>query len=164
MQTIPEIDSDKPPRETLAADIPWLEPLPIRGGWGYTREDACIIDKNDPLVDPAQPFDGIAIERAFVEARIHEEMVILPPEGERFEEIQWQLLEQRLVTHDWRRFDMLRYEITAFREKDWKAVMAELGKAAGNGQGFDNEAYEKALRERTVRFTREFWFDIESWF
>ncbi len=162
MQTIPEIDSDKPPRETLAADIPWLEPLPIRGGWGYTREDACIIDKSDPRLDPAQPFDGIAIERAFVEARIHEEMVILPPEGERFEEIQWQLLEQRLVTHDWRRFDMLRYEITAFRENDWKAVMAELGEVADNGQGFDSEAYEKALRERTVRFTREFWFDIES--
>ena len=164
MQTIPEIDSDKPPRETLAADIPWLEPLPIRGGWGYTREDACTIDRNDPLVDPAQPFDGIAIERAFVEARIHEEMVILPPEGERFEEIQWQLLEQRLVTHDWRRFDMLRYEITAFPENDWKVLMAEPGKAADNGQGFDNGAYGEMLQDKMVRFTREFWFDIECWF
>ena len=29
--------------------------LPIRGGWGY-KEDACIIDKNDPIIDPTVRF------------------------------------------------------------------------------------------------------------
>ena len=166
MQTLPpRIDSSRPPRETLAAHFEGAGTLPIRGGWGYTREEACIIDKNDPLIDPAQPFDALAIERAFVEARIHLEMAILPPEGERFEEIGWTLLEQRLVTHDWRRFDMLRYQISAVRERDQKMLMDELEKALeGSSPGFDAESYEKILQEKTVRFVREFWFDIEDIF
>ena len=49
-----------------------------------------------------------------------------------------------------------------FRESDQKGMMAELDKALDNGRGFDKGAYEKMLRERTVRFMREFWFDIES--
>jgi hypothetical protein len=38
--------------------------LPIHGGWGYTKEDACIIDKNDPIVDPESPipFYGLGLE------------------------------------------------------------------------------------------------------
>ena len=46
--------------------------LPIRGGWGYTKEDACIIDKNDPIIDPDSPipFYGVGYEKIFVERRI----------------------------------------------------------------------------------------------
>ena len=43
-----------------------------------------------------------------------------------------------------------------FRESDQKVMMAEPDKALDNGRGFDKGAYEKMLRERMVRFTREF--------
>jgi len=52
--------------------------LPIKGGWGYDFDSACIIDKNDPSVIKGVPFDGVAIEYVFVEKRIYEEMIIFP--------------------------------------------------------------------------------------
>ena len=55
--------------------------LPIRGGWGYTKEDACIIDKNDPIIDPDSPipFYGVGYEKIFVERRIYLELITLCP-------------------------------------------------------------------------------------
>ena len=47
--------------------------IPVRGGWGYSAEDACIIDKNDPIIDPdgPMPFYGVGFEKIFVERRIN---------------------------------------------------------------------------------------------
>jgi hypothetical protein len=33
--------------------------LPITDGWGTSKEDAIIIDKNDPVVTAGLPFDGV---------------------------------------------------------------------------------------------------------
>jgi hypothetical protein len=65
-----KIKSDETPRKILADDFKSLGgELPIHGGWGYTKTDACIIDKNDPSVDPDFPFDGVGLEYIFVEKR-----------------------------------------------------------------------------------------------
>lgn len=58
-----------------------ISELPIWGGWGYTREDAVIIDRDDPIVSPDRPFDGVGIEHVFVEKRIYEELIIFQPKG-----------------------------------------------------------------------------------
>ena len=52
--------------------------IPVRGGWGYSAEDACIIDKNDPIIDPdgPMPFYGVGFEKIFLERRIHMELII----------------------------------------------------------------------------------------
>ena len=50
--------------------------LPIKGGWGYDFDGACIIDKNDSTVIKGMPFDRVGIEYVFVEKRIYEEMII----------------------------------------------------------------------------------------
>ena len=85
MQPLYPIKSKGSPKEILAADFKSLQDgLPIRGGWGYSQEDACIIEKNDPLVDPSLPFDGVGVEYVFVEKRIYEEMIIFRPDGEKF--------------------------------------------------------------------------------
>jgi hypothetical protein len=48
--------SRESPREILADDYKTMGGvLPISGGWGYTQSDACVIDKNDVLVDKAFP-------------------------------------------------------------------------------------------------------------
>ncbi len=33
--------------------------LHVMGGWGFTKEDAIIIDKNDAIVPKDEPFDGV---------------------------------------------------------------------------------------------------------
>jgi len=45
--------TDLSPREAM--DLYPGPGLPIRGGWGYEGEDACIIDKDDPIVDKNSP-------------------------------------------------------------------------------------------------------------
>lgn len=119
MQPLSPITSKESPREILAADFKSLcGGLPIRGGWGYTKSEACIIDKNDPLVDPALPFDGVGVEYVFVEKRIYEEMIIFRLDGEKFSGLRWNLLEQSLLHEAGRSFDKLVFEITALPEND----------------------------------------------
>jgi hypothetical protein len=150
----------------LAADFKSLRGgLPIRGGWGYTKSDACIIDKNDPLVDPTLPFDGVGVEYVFVEKRIYEEMIIFRLDGEKFSGLRWNLLEQSLLHEAGRSFDKLVFEITALPENDWEELKAEFEGPQGHGiPGFDEVVHERKRQEKMLRFTREFWFDITSFY
>ncbi|MBT7087635.1 hypothetical protein HN928_01540, partial [bacterium] len=71
---LPKIKLSKIPRGIIAADFKSLRgEIPIRGGWGYTQKDACIIDKNDPSIDPELPFDHAEWESIFIEKRIYQE-------------------------------------------------------------------------------------------
>lgn len=166
MQSLYPIKSKESPRELLDAHFKSLGgELPIRGGWGYTKSDACIIDKNDPTVDPALPFDGVSLEYIFVEKRIYEEMIIFRPRGEKFSGIKWKLQKQELLSEGEKYFDRLVFEITAFPDRDWYELKAEWEGPKGYGHpDFDLEAHEKKRQERMVRFTREFWFDITSFY
>lgn len=160
------ITSKESPREILAADFKSLRTeLPIRGGWGYTKQEACIIDKNDPLVDPLLPFDGVGVEYVFVEKRIYEEMIIFRPKGEQFSGIRWKLKEQSLLHEAGRYFDRLIFVVTAFLDKDWEELRAEFNGLQGHGAtDFNAEAHAKKRQEKTVQFTTEFWFDITSFY
>lgn len=166
MQPLNPIYCKESPREILAADFKSLNGgFPIRGGWGYTKSDACIIDKNDPLVNPLLPFDGVDVEYAFVEKRIYEEMIIFRQDGEKFSGIRWNLQEQNLLHEAERSFERLIFEITAFSENDWEELKAEFGGPQGYGTpSFDAEAHEKKHQEKMMHFTREFWFDITSFY
>ena len=92
----PRINSEESPRDILAADFKSIGEIPIRGGWGYTLEDAVIIDKNDPIVSKGSPFDGVSLEYVFVEKRIYEELIIFRPKDDRFTGINWKLLKQQM--------------------------------------------------------------------
>lgn len=166
MQPLYPIQSEESPRNILAADFESLRGgLPIRGGWGYTQSDACIIDKNDPLVDASLPFNGVFVEYVFVEKRIYEEMIIFRSDGHKFSGIQWNLLEQNLMHEGGKYFDRLIFEITAFQDSDWEDLKAEFEGPQGYGTpDFSVEAHEKKREEKIVRFTREFWFDITSFY
>jgi len=166
MQPLHPIKNKESPREILVADFKSLRGgLPIRGGWGYSQEDACIIDKNDPLVDPSVPFDGVGLEYVFVEKRIYEEMIIFRPDGEKFSGIKWNLLQQSTLHEVERVFDKLVFEITAFPDKDWEELKAEFEGPQGYGHPeFDGEAHERKRQEKMVRLTREYWFDITSFY
>ena len=57
----PIIRSQEAPRQIIFEDYKLNGELPITGGWGYTKDDAVIIDKNDPVVPEGLPFDGVGI-------------------------------------------------------------------------------------------------------
>ena len=165
MKPIDEIRSRESPRQILAHDFKTMGELPIRGGWGYSMADACIIDKNDRVVNPATPFNGVAIEYVFVEKRIYEELIIFRSDGEQFSDIKWKLLQQDVVPTGPRMFDKLTFAITAIPDADWYLLKAEWeGPPGHTNPDFDLAAHLRRRQELTIRFQREFWFDITSFF
>ena len=125
--------------------------------------NTCVIDKDDPIVDKSEPFNGVAIEYAFVEKRIYEEMAITRAVGDRFSEIEWKLQSQRLVHDGDRRFDHLIFDVTAYHQADWSALKAELeGPDGASSPNFDSEAHAKRRHDKLVRSSSEFWFDVTS--
>ncbi len=166
MKKIELLETEMSPRDVLAFPLAGKEDgLPIQGGWGYTQATACIIDANDPVVDPDEPFYGVGIEYEFVEQRILQELFYERPEGERFFKVRWKLQEQKLIFANDRAFDHLVFDIKALWELDWNELKAEFeGPMGNNHPQFDLEAHTCKREERMVRITRDFWFDITSFY
>ncbi len=161
----PRITTRAAPREILAIDFGPDGELPIRGGWGYSFEDAVIIDRDDPAAAKRTPFNGIAVEYEFVAMRIYEELIVLPPDGETYSGIERKLLQQAVVDHDDRPFDVLLFEVTAVPDSDWAPLAAELEGPDGAGSPwFDAEEHRRKRESKTIRFVAEYYFDIKSFY
>lgn len=159
MKIPPPIVSDESPREVCKT---YGQDLPIRGGWGYSQADACIIDMNDPVVDPSVAFDGIAVEYEFIENRIREEMNAAPWECL---DVEWEMTLQCLIHDAGRHFDQIMVAVSAIELEDWKELKAEWTGPNGHGSPeFDPEAHGKKREAKEISFEREFWFDITSFF
>lgn len=151
MSAINPIDMQQPPREVLSACFKSLNGgLPIHGGWGYSHNDACIIDKDDPLVNASLPFNGVAVEYVFVEKRIYIEMIIHRPRGDGFSGIKWKLHSQNLITESERKFDQLVFEITAIADKYWEILKTEFeGEYDYHHPDFDIVLHDKKWGEKS---------------
>ena len=162
---LPVTSSDSP-RSVLARHFASdVGELPIQGGWGYTQEDSIIIDKYDPVVDRSVPFNGIRLEKIIAELRISEELVFSRPLGHCLMEIKWSMTTQRLHCSGDKSYDRLTFEISAFHATDWIELKSEYEGPYGYGTpGFDVHTHEQKREERRVRFTRDFWYDITSFF
>lgn len=62
--------------------------LPISGGWGYSFDTACVINKND-----SEENSLFEVEQIFVEKRIYEEMIIFRGINEKYFGIRWELVQ-----------------------------------------------------------------------
>jgi len=161
----PRIISKLSPREILANNFKMLGEIPIQGGWGYTLDDAVIIDKNDPVIPKGIPFDGVGLEYIFVEKRIYEELIIFRPQNDRYSGIRWNMLRQELTSHNDRLYDVLTFEVTALPDKDWHELKAEWEGPNGYGApGFDVHVHTKKRDSKTIRFVTEYYFDITSFY
>jgi len=161
----PIIRSQEAPRQIIFEDYKLNGELPITGGWGYTKDDAVIIDKNDPVVPEGLPFDGVGIEYIFVEKRIYDELIIFRVLGEPYAGIDWEQIEQRLESHDGRHYDILSYEVTAFSESNWNELKDEWESNnyfKDSSEGF--QAHEEKRESKMISYKTEYWFDITSFF
>jgi hypothetical protein len=160
-----DLKTQETPREIIEADFPSVGKLPISGGWGYDQATACIIDKDDPCVDPTVPFNGVAIEYLFAEKRLFEELIVFRPRGHQYCHIEKRRIMQRLTQLDGRTYDVLVFEVTAFREDDFNFLKETYeGPNGFINPDFDRQAHEELHRSLMRRGTREYWFDITSFF
>ena len=115
------IQYNKPLRQVLFEDFKSIgKKLPIKGGWGYTQEDAIIIDKNDVAAELWQPFNGVGLEYFIAEKRIFEEIIIFRAKGDKFRNVKITLNKQTLFTiEDGRSYDRLKFNVNAFHDPDF---------------------------------------------
>ena len=138
--------------------------LPIKGGWGYDFETACIIDKNDPTLSSAMPFNGIDIEYVFIEKRIYEEMIIFRRNDEKYSGIRWNLETQEMLLNQDKPYDKLVFNIVGFKDEVWNELTSRFQEIQQSGK-LELIAELDAYRElKALRLVREFYFDISSFY
>lgn len=150
------------PRQILLED--YKLDLPIKGGWGYSLDDACIIDSDDPSINSNIPFDGVSLEYVFVEKRLYEEMIIFRRPEERLGGIRWNLDVQCLIPHAGRQFDHLAFDVTAYPEAIWDELTSRFEVIQKNFSQEEFDELEKYRISNMQSFKREYYFDITSFF
>jgi hypothetical protein len=68
-----ELVTQKSPKEVIEADFPAVAPLHVRGGWGYGKDTACIVEAETPA---GRPVDPVRVEYIFAEYRLYEELIV----------------------------------------------------------------------------------------
>jgi len=141
---------------------------PISGGWGYTREDACVIeikggvDKRDI---PPWERDLHGIEALFVERRVYEEIISHPAASTPdLHNLRWVEKRQRLHScDDGRKFDELVFEVSGFLAEDY--LMLRKDWEAHDGYEHDEAGRRRHLvlaASKRISYLATYWFDITS--
>lgn len=161
MQTIetPHIETLETPRDIISQDFKSVGELPIKGGWGYSIEDAVIIDKNDPLLLNEDNVDFLSIQKVFVEKRIYEELIVFRNRNDDFLGIKWKMLKQELIRVDERAYDILTFEVTALPRKDWELLKQEWEENS-ESVSFDKDFHFEKHNSLSVIYTTQYFFDI----
>ena len=139
--------------------------LPIKGGWGYSIDDACIIDKTDKSVIQGIPFDGVSIQYAFIEKRNYAELInthyskeIYRKTDKYYAHIECELIKQRCFSENGKRYDHLEFEIECVPEE----IFDKLSELAKDSDKLD-EVWKIHEKEKLI-FERECFFDITSFY
>ena len=126
--------------------------LDIEGGWGYTKEEATVI--NDFHTIPAKQ-----LEHTFASMRAYGEMSMTLPKEERYGSINVNELSREKVNFQDRIFDNVQYEVSAIKERDYAGFIDEYKEGYGNAS-FDMEDHFRRRKEATLKRTIAHWFDI----
>lgn len=135
--------------------------FPISGGWGYSMDNACVIEPN--LHVGTSPFDGYSWEKVITEKRIFLELITTRAEGEDFNKLQWNMVSQALVSESDKKYDKLIYTVSGIPTTAWKALEEKANSAQRDGLPLDMRWIKDAEAERQY-FSTEYWFDITNFF
>ena len=167
--TVPEhpfrLPDDYPlPRTILQQHFPrTANQCNFSGGWGYDADHAVIVKEFDPEINPDEKFDGVSLEYAFIDKRIREELIFNRPEGERFEELDYNTLGHSLQRIDGIPYDYILVEVTAYPEKEWNELKEDW--ESHDSYKDDPESRKRNLdRKKACKITyqAEYYFNISD--
>lgn len=146
------------PQEILKEDFPSRQ-WPISGGWGYSKEDAVVIELDNER-------DGVAMEYTFLEYRSYEEGIIFLPHEERLEGFRFERGLQALhQDDDGRMYDRVTMTVFAFTEQDWEWLKNDWKQHDCYMDDKEGRRRHEALRkEKMMRYEIVGWFDISRFF
>ena len=130
--------------------------FPISGGWGYSIEDACVIDPS--LHSGPTPFDFYSWQNVIVEKRIFLECITTRAEGEEYNKLKWELDTQILRSANGRNYDHLSYKVSGIPEVAWLAFQNEVTEARKTDKHIGMLIEE--IESQRHYFSTEYWFDI----
>ena len=144
-QLIP-IDLQKTTIEQMIWDDAQLK-FPFEGGWGYSKDDALIINKNHANVTKEVPFYGVGFEYKFVRYRLYKELALNRNHYFVTESVKYNLKTQAVIRGEGGKvYDLLKFEICA----------EEL---------FLNDKGEPNIKSDVLLcYDTEYWFEISSFF
>jgi len=149
------------PVQILTEDYPSRD-WPISGGWGYTQEDAVVIETENGQL-------GVTLEYEFLKYRTYEEMIVFRPKEDRFAGFRFEKYMQFLVSSgegsNERHFDNVIIKVTCFKEKDFNMLRENW--IAHNGYVGDEEgkkAHMQLHESKMITFEIIGWFDITKFF
>ncbi|AKF25748.1 hypothetical protein YH65_10380 [Sulfurovum lithotrophicum] len=120
--------------------------LPLTGNWGYTAEEATIVE----ALPEGMPL--LQLEHVFASIRAHLEMNITQEPENRYGGINLHEKEREQSKSEKGIFDKVTYEITAIKEDLYNAFIKEYKEGYGK-DGFDLDDHFKRRKEATL--TRE---------
>ena len=166
VESVTEYYQDWEPQVLLSRKYKSKPPLPIRGGWGYSKEDAVIIDRSHPAAANFQPFNGVEVEHVFIQLRLWEELIGTRPEGQQHSGCKFKLIKQSLVGgENGKKYDVMLCDITALPDHVFEALKAEWeGPDGFRSPNFDMKEHESRREAATVHYVGEYWFEISSFF
>ncbi len=161
---INNITREDSPRDVLHRIFSSIDEMPIGGGWGYKKDEAVVIDKNDEIVPSSLPFNGVELEYTFIKYRTYLELITFRDKNDRFSGIEFELVKQELLKdEDGKVYDKLTMGITALRDSDFEELKEEWESSYFNSD-FDHEIHERKKEEKFIHAERECWFEISSFY
>lgn len=137
-------------------------PLPISGGWGYSKDDAIVINPSidDPTYTPGTPFDFDGLKKLLITHRIYEECTIRqfdPLDG-----LTWELDEHEEINDAGRFFEHTVFSISGFPSWVWNSLRDDWV-SSGRHLNSSKTRVHGFLRQWFVKsYKADYWFDISS--
>ena len=152
-------------REIMFNVFPRIGELPIKGGWGRTKEDAVVIDKNDSIINQSQYFNGVEIEYIFMEYFNYLHLITYRPLNDSYSGIRYKVIKQKLIHDDKTKkiYDKITTEVSCFTDADWDELKEEWENNIDNPD-FDIEVHDKKRDSKKRYLEIEFWFEISSFY
>lgn len=127
--------------------------LAISGAWGYTKEQATIIESsNAPLKQ---------LEHMLASMRAYIEMNMTLPQEERYGSINLNETGREQIQDGKLIYDKVTYEITAMKEDQYTAFINEYKEGLGK-EGFDITKHFEERKKATLTRNEDYWFEIHQ--
>jgi len=134
--------------------------LPLKGGWGYTADDAIVIDTGDPILKAEKMIYRVSdIPELVVEFRIYYELVNMREPNDQYAGIKWKLIDMKPVSEGGRKLHQYKYEITAHRAEDYEALRLAYDKGRLEAD-WDKDEHFAMHDELMRRYIGEFWMEV----
>jgi hypothetical protein len=125
--------------------------LDLSGGWGYDNLSAVKVNSLDMPIDQ--------FLHTFAAMRANIEMNLTLSEEERYGGINATFVDGKQVEIEKKSFDMITFNITAMREKEYAKFIQEYKDNYGINEEFDLTDHFNRRKEATLSIESDFWFE-----